>query len=336
MKKRSLEDLVALLEAAVYARRSRAAVTALVRLLDTELPSASSSLANRLAAAASALVTMPSFVPSPGQRIALLERRAQLRRMFANSTLGGGAHLVTQLGHRPQGLFRFDRPEQVDKYMIFCPTEDLEESVVAALAQLPIAAATPVLLSMLAAPSDPKNERWATITTILPRLSEATITPDLFELATRAWITAPALVGPALRRGMLANGVADAQGCLSGHNAFRLVIAADDDETSEKIIDAIDPALREHYRITFVAPRAAEGSARVAPLRDPINAVQSIQALEPDVLWIPSPGTAAWTCALTTLQNAPIQLASDGPLSADDVGAAIVYLRELVGLPRAA
>lgn len=307
------------LERQVFARRFDKATDALIVALDETVEDPRT--ATRVAAALSAIAAAPGHALESGQRLALLERRRAIRAVFTRSAYGSGAHLMKQIGLCADGAVRFEHAEQIDKYMVLCPTADLDPSVVRALARLPIEAAAPLILSML---TDPPDDRavpwWLRVAALAMRLAKASFGPEMYELATRAWCVEPTFVTSAIRASVLAQGAEDATHAPRSAGPAELVIAVADDVTT-KVATAHLAALSQHYRVTVLTKPTSPAS---------------VAALRPDIVWIPKPGAAAWTCVLAAIRNAPIQIAADHAPTASDVDDAIAFLLEAAAAAEAA
>lgn len=305
------------LERHTSSRRYRKAVDALVDVLDAG--PLEPEHATRTAAATSAIAAAPGVSLAPRQRIALLERRAAIREAFVTSAYGSGAHLMRQIGLKADGGFGFERPEQIDKYMVFCPTADLEPSVVAALGRLPIDEATPLILSMLSDPPNDENQSWwLRVAALGMRLASATIDLELFALATNAWNVEPDFITAMLHRSVLAMGFEDCEND-AVRDAPTLVIAHDD--------DALRAVLKPHLS-TLESRYALTVLDRTTTVE---RALDVIRNLAPDLLWLPKPGAAPWTCALASVRCAPVQLAADHAPTAEDFEQALAFLVDASG-----
>ncbi len=305
------------LERHTYSRRYPKAVDALLAVLD-EGP-LEAELATRATAAICAIAAAPGVALLPRQRIALLERRAAIRSAFVGSAYGSGAHLMRLIGLRADGGFGFERPEQIDKYMVFCPTADLEPSVVAALGRLPIDEATPLILSMLSDPPENRNQSWwLRVAALGVRLGTATIDLDLFPLATNAWNVEPDFITSMLHRSVLAMGFDDCENDAVG-DVPSLVIAHDD--------DALRTVLKPHLS-TLESRYAVTVLDRTTTVP---RALDTIRNLAPDLLWLPKPGAAPWTCALAAVRCAPVQLAADHAPTSEDFEQALAFLVDASG-----
>lgn len=294
------------LERAVFERRSRTAAEALLRVLDDF----DGSFAPRIAAAATAVAANPGFSMTPALRTKLLGRRAALRAVFEASPYGSAAHLATAIAGTEDGRVHFGRPEQIDKYMVFCPLADLDAAVLEPLERLPLESLAPLVLSFLTdPPSDVADERWQRILALAMRLGDAPVDADALDLARRAWLRAPGAVGPMLRRYMLEAGAEENDRAMSESGALHLVVAAEEAPGSAAAL------LEGSYRVTYF-----EGD------REPLAAAEALAALEPDITWLPDPGAAVWTTALASVRTAPLQIAPQGAATEDDLADAVAWL----------